>query len=179
MVTQGAGSVADGVPGGDKTMSLAQLIFRPNPWYPSCHAATIVEPAAGVLLAAWFAGTYEGHPDVAIWLARYENGAWSDPVKIVDEPDVPHWNPVLFRDTTGTLWLFYKIGPSVPAWTGVYITSQDGGRSWSTPVRLPAGLIGPAKNKPIRSPVRGVVVSRQSRRRTSFGLTPRPSLHHP
>lgn len=130
-------------------MSLAQPIFRPNPRYPSCHAATIVESPAGVLLAAWFAGTYEGHPDVAIWLARFENGAWSDPVKIADEPDVPHWNPVLFRDKAEALWLFYKIGPSVPAWTRVYIKSQDGGRSWSTPVTLPAGLIGPAKNKPI------------------------------
>lgn len=56
---------------------------------------------------------------------------------------------MLFRDDTATLWLFYKIGPSVPAWTGVSLTSQDGGRSWSAPVMLPAGLIGPAKNKPI------------------------------
>jgi len=130
-------------------MALAQPIFGANPRYPSCHAATIVESGAGVLLAAWFAGTHEGHPDVAIWLARYQNGAWSDPVKVADEPDLPHWNPVLFRDSTGRLWLFYKVGPSVPAWTGVYLTSHDGGRSWSPPVALPAGLIGPAKNKPI------------------------------
>ena len=130
-------------------MPLAQPIFHPNPVAPSCHAATIVEPTVRQLLAAWFAGTHEGHPDVAIWLARYQDGAWSDPVKIADEPDVPHWNPVLFRDQTETLWLFYKIGPSVPAWTGVYVKSHDGGRSWSTPVALPAGLIGPAKNKPV------------------------------
>ncbi len=130
-------------------MPLAQPIFRPDPAAPSCHAATIVEPAARQLLAAWFAGTYEGHPDVAIWLARYQNNAWGNPVKIADEPDVPHWNPVLFRDKTHTLWLFYKIGPSVPAWTGIYLKSHDGGKSWSAPVTLPAGLIGPAKNKPI------------------------------
>jgi predicted neuraminidase len=130
-------------------MPLAQPIFRPNRVAPSCHAATIVEPAAGQFLAAWFAGTHEGHPDVAIWLAHYERGAWNDPVKIADEPDVPHWNPLLFREKTDTLWLFYKIGPSVPAWTGVYLKSNDGGRSWSRPVTLPAGLIGPAKNKPI------------------------------
>lgn len=130
-------------------MPFAQPIFRPNPSAPSCHASTIVESAPGHFLAAWFAGTYEGHPDVAIWLARHEQGAWSDPVKVADEPNVSHYNPLLFRDKTGTLWLFYKIGDSVPTWTGMYLKSRDGGESWSEPVMLPAGLIGPAKNKPI------------------------------
>jgi predicted neuraminidase len=130
-------------------MPFAQPIFAPNPRYPSCHAATIVEASAGQFLAAWFAGTYEGHPDVAIWLSRYQNGSWTDPVKVADEPNVPLFNPLLFQDKTDTLWLFYKIGPSVPAWTGMYLTSRDGGKSWSRPVMLPAGLTGPAKNKPI------------------------------
>jgi predicted neuraminidase len=130
-------------------MPFAESIFEHNPIAPSCHASTIVEAAPGQLLAAWFAGTYEGHPDVAIWLARYADGAWGDPVKIADEPNVSHSNPVLFRDKTNALWLFYKIGPSVPAWTGVYLKSWDGGDTWSAPVRLPAGLIGPAKSKPI------------------------------
>jgi predicted neuraminidase len=130
-------------------MPFGQPIFAPNPATPSCHAATIVEAAPGDFLAAWFAGTYEGHPDVAIWLARSENGLWGDPVKIAYDSGVPHFNPLLFRDKTGTLWLFYKMGPSVPAWTGAYLKSRDGGVSWSSPVMLPAGLIGPAKNKPI------------------------------
>jgi predicted neuraminidase len=130
-------------------MPSAQPIFRPDPRYPSCHAATIAEAAPGTFVAAWFAGTYEGHPDVAIWMARSEKGAWSDPVKVADEPGVPHFNPLLFRDREDTLWLFYKIGPSVPTWTGVYRTSRDTGKSWSAPIMLAAGLIGPAKNKPI------------------------------
>ena len=130
-------------------MPSKQPIFASNPIAPSCHAATIVEAAPGIFLAAWFAGTYEGHPDVAIWSARHRDGVWADPVKIADEPGVPHFNPLLFRDRTGRLWLFYKIGPSVPTWTGVYLTSFDGGDSWTRPVMLPAGLIGPAKNKPI------------------------------
>ena len=130
-------------------MPLAEPIFTSNPLAPSCHAPTIVEAAPGTFLAAWFAGTYEGHPDVAIWLARYENGGWSNPVAVADEPDASHYNPLLFREKAGTLWLFYKIGLSVPTWTGMYRTSRDGGNSWSAPVMLPAGLIGPAKNKPI------------------------------
>jgi predicted neuraminidase len=130
-------------------MPFAQPIFESNPTAPSCHAATIVEVTPDVFLAAWFAGTYEGHPDVGIWLARCEGGVWREPVKVADEPGVSHYNPVLFRDRTGTLWLFYKIGLSVPTWTGMHRTSSDGGRTWSAPTMLPAGLIGPAKNKPI------------------------------
>ena len=130
-------------------MPFAQQIFESNPTAPSCHAATIVEVTPDVVLAAWFAGTYEGHPDVGIWLARCEGGVWREPVKVADEPGVSHYNPVLFRDRTGTLWLFYKIGLSVPTWTGMHRTSSDGGRTWSAPTMLPAGLIGPAKNKPI------------------------------
>jgi predicted neuraminidase len=130
-------------------MLQAQPVFESNSAAPSCHAATIIEAAPDVFLAAWFAGTYEGHPDVAIWLARCERGVWRAPVKVADEPGVSHYNPVLFRDRTSALWLFYKIGVSVPTWTGMYRTSSDGGRTWSTPTMLPAGLIGPAKNKPI------------------------------
>jgi predicted neuraminidase len=100
-------------------------------------------------VAAWFAGTHEGHPDVAIWLARFDGVGWSDPAKVADEPGVPLWNPVLLRDRENTAWLFYKAGPSVPAWTGLYIKSLDEGRTWSAPTALPAGLLGPAKNKPI------------------------------
>lgn len=130
-------------------MPQAQPIFQSNPLALSCHAPTIVEPTPGRLLSAWFAGTHEGHPDVGIWMASHERGGWSQPIKIADEAGVSHFNPVLFRDAAGIVWLFYKIGPSVPAWTGVYLTSQDAGRTWSPPTMLPAGLLGPAKNKPI------------------------------
>ena len=91
---------------------------------PSCHAATVVEAAPGALLAAWFGGTHEGHSDVALWLSRHDGGGWSAPVKIVDAPGVPLWNPVLFRDTAGVVWLFYKAGPTVPAWSGCYLQSS-------------------------------------------------------
>jgi predicted neuraminidase len=68
---------------------------------------------------------------------------------IADEPAVPLWNPVLFGDQANAVWLFYKAGPGVPAWTGLYIKSFDQGQTWSTPTALPAGLVGPAKNKPL------------------------------
>lgn len=127
----------------------SEAIFAPSPAYPSCHAATIVDLPGGDLLAAWFAGSHEGHPDVGIWLARHTGGRWSVPQQVAAEPGVPCWNPVLFRDAGGTLWLFYKVAPTIPAWAGVYIRSHDGGRTWSPPTVLPAGLLGPAKNKPL------------------------------
>ena len=50
---------------------------------PSAHASTIVETDDG-LLAAWFGGTYERHPDVSIYTSRFKNGQWSFPVMVAD-----------------------------------------------------------------------------------------------
>jgi len=130
-------------------VSNPDFVFSPSPTCPSCHAATVVDLGDGELLAAWFAGSREGHPDVAIWMARYNDAGWGEPFKIVDEPDVPLWNPVLFRDGHGVVWLFYKVAPTISAWTGGYIKSRDKGHTWTGPRILPAGLLGPAKNKPI------------------------------
>src|SRR6186713_2836539 len=40
-----------------------EFIYERAP-FPSCHATTIVEPAGGGLVAAWFGGTREGNSDV-------------------------------------------------------------------------------------------------------------------
>ncbi len=114
-----------------------------------CHASTIVEAGGRELAAAWFGGPHEGHPAVGIWLAHYRRGQWDPPILVADVPGVPLWNPVLFRDRQTRLWLFYKVGASVPEWTGAYLRSLDGGYSWSSPTYLAPGLLGPAKNKPI------------------------------
>ena len=127
----------------------SQPISAPSTCCPSSHAATVVEVAPGRLMAAWFGGAHEGHPDVAIWGAQFDGDRWSTPEKIADEPGVPLWNPVLYRDSEGLIWLFFKAGPTIPAWTGLCLRSSDGGATWSAPTALPAGLLGPAKNKPI------------------------------
>lgn len=118
--------------------------------FPECHASTIVETAHGDFLAAWFGGTREGAADVAIWLSRLSGGKWSAPEEVARETGVPTFNPVLFRGRDDRIWLFYKFGPTPMTWTGAYKISTDHGRSWSSTTYLPAGLLGPIKNKPIR-----------------------------
>ena len=48
--------------------------------------------------------------------------------------------------------LFYKVGDDEPEWWGEYKTSGDGGKTWSKPMRLPDGILGPIKNKPVQLP---------------------------
>lgn len=127
-----------------------------------CHASTLVETSEG-LVAAWFGGTHENHPDVGIWIARRENGHWSQPELVVDgseneSQDYACWNPVLFLPKSGPLMLYYKVGVNPRLWWGCVITSQDNGRTWSAPRRLGSSeklfkenqnLLGPVKNKPV------------------------------
>jgi predicted neuraminidase len=133
----------------------SQFIYEKAP-FPECHASTI-EESKGSLVAAWFGGTEEGDNDVGIWVSRHVEGRWSAPVEVatgVEEADkakrYPCWNPVLFQPQKGPLLLFYKVGPSPSTWWGMLITSEDGGQTWSKPIRLPKGVLGPIKNKPIQ-----------------------------
>ena len=128
----------------------SEFIFDPGSQsFPECHASTIVELKGGELLAAWFGGTHERAPDVAIWTARYAKGAWSKPVEVAREKNIPTWNPVLFHTKDGRLWLYYKAGPDTGSWSGARMWSTDEGRTWSRPERLPAGLLGPIRAKPL------------------------------
>jgi predicted neuraminidase len=133
----------------------AEFLYDEAP-FPSCHAATIVETRAGSLLAAFFGGTKERDPDVCIYLCRrVGDGKWSEPVNVADgvQDDgrrEPTWNPVLFQPRGGPIMLFYKVGPSPAKWWGMVRTSDDDGRTWSAPQRLPAGILGPIKNKPVQ-----------------------------
>ncbi|MCR5130332.1 MAG: family 78 glycoside hydrolase catalytic domain [Prevotella sp.] len=146
-----------------------EFIYDSAP-FPSCHASTIVELQNGDLLAAWFGGKYEGHPDVKIWSSRKKKGSneWSAPVVIADgtfqpESDLARiagiededkgrkacYNPVLYQMPDGEIWLFYKIGRFVQDWTGWYVRSSDNGFTWSQKEPLPEGFLGPVKNKPV------------------------------
>jgi predicted neuraminidase len=117
--------------------------------FRSSHASTLVELRDGGLMAAWFAGSAEGNPDVAIWASQQEQRNWSPPVELAREHGVPCWNPVLFHAQDGRLWLYYKFGPSPETWTTGRAYSMDEGKTWSKVEHLPAGLLGPIRTKPI------------------------------
>ena len=144
---------------------LEEFIYESGP-YPSVHASTIVETPQKELVAAWFGGTRERGPDVGIWVSRREKTGWTPSVEVANGVQAdgvrhPTWNPVLFQPRTGPLMLFYKVGPSPEEWWGMVRTSADGGRTWSEARRLPDGILGPIKNKPVQL-ADGTIVSASS-----------------
>jgi len=42
------------------------------------------------------------------------------------------------------------VGPSPAKWWGMMLTSPDDGLSWTKPVRLPDGILGTGKNRPVQ-----------------------------
>jgi predicted neuraminidase len=131
-----------------------EFVYESAP-YPSCHASTLAQLTDGRIAAAWFGGTRERDPDVCIYFSIRDGTQWATPIQVADGmqttgPRLPTWNPVLFQAPEGgPLFLFYKVGPHPSQWWGMVKRSIDGGLTWSEEDRLPDGLIGPVKNKPV------------------------------
>lgn len=140
-------------------VEMQEFIYEKAP-FPQCHASTIAEATDGTLVAAWFGGTREKHPDVGIWSSRRVGGKWTKPVEVangVQSPDKRHpcWNPVLFQPKSGPLMLFFKVGPNPRDWWGELMTSPNHGASWEGRRQLGRNkkighLAGPVKNKPVQ-----------------------------
>ncbi len=125
--------------------------------FPQCHASTIVETKRG-LVAAWFGGTREKNPDVGIWSSYNDGAGWSTPKEWangIQHKDLryPTWNPVLFQPPGDSpLMLFFKVGPDPRSWWGEVMVSYDAGRSFRDKRRLPEGMDGPVRSKPLLLP---------------------------
>jgi predicted neuraminidase len=142
-----------------------EIVFQ-SPPFNNCHASTLVETKTGTLLLSFFGGSQEGKKDVSIWLCALNKGDKHIPSVVADGMvsdtlRYPAWNPVLFEEAKGKLFLFYKVGPNPRKWWGLYKTSEDNGKSWSDPVKLPKGVLGPIKNKPMQLSS-GVILSPSS-----------------
>ena len=122
--------------------------------FPECHASTICETSRG-LVAAWFGGTEEGKQDVGIWVSYHDGSGWSSPKQWADGVQhtalrYPCWNPVLYQPPgDAPTYLFFKVGPNPREWWGEMMVSYDRGRTFRERRRLPEGIDGPVRCKPI------------------------------
>lgn len=138
-----AGSKADP---GKQAIVLEEFVFMKSPTR-DCHASSIMELSDGTLLCTWFGGTRERAKDVKIWLARKpKGGTWQEPVAIADGEGGTVFNPVLVQLKGGDIQIYY-LCPTIDE--GRVITSSDNGLTWSRPVALPKGFVGPVVNKPV------------------------------
>lgn len=130
-----------------------EFVFEKAP-FKQCHASTICETSRG-FVAAWFGGTKEGHNDVGIWTSFHDGLKWNGPKKVADgiQHDglrYPCWNPVLYQPPgDAPTYLFFKVGPNPREWWGEMMVSYDRGRSFRDRRRLPEGIDGPVRCKPI------------------------------
>lgn len=129
------------------------FIFGDDRPFKECHASSLVRLDDGNFLVVWFGGTKEKNPDVGIWLSKGKSGNWSAPRQVMKMRNEAHWNPVLFSDGKGTVYLYFKVGKEIPSWKTYVTESKDGGETWSAPVELVKGDTGggrgPVRNKPI------------------------------
>ncbi len=136
-------------------MKLVELesskIFEEDKYFNQCHASTVLKHGDKIF-CAFFAGTEEGEGDVRIFLTVNENGTWSAPVQMSETKNTACWNPVLY-EKDGVIYLFFKIGKTIPKWKTFLRTSADGGETWTEAVELVKGDCsggrGPVKNKSI------------------------------
>ncbi|MCR9296058.1 MAG: exo-alpha-sialidase [bacterium] len=125
--------------------------------FQQCHASSICETTRG-LVAAWFGGSEEGNPDVAIWTSYHDGQRWNGPNLVADGLQYeglrhPCWNPVLYQPPgDAPTLLFFKVGPNPRQWWGEMMLSYDRGRSFRDRRRLPEGIDGPVRCKPVLLP---------------------------
>ncbi|MEM6689446.1 MAG: exo-alpha-sialidase [Planctomycetota bacterium] len=125
--------------------------------FPECHASTICETERG-LVAAWFGGSKEGREDVVIWTSYHDGSGWSNLKMAADGIQYqglryPTWNPVLYKSQgDGPTLLFFKVGPNARDWWGEVLFSYDHGRTFRNRHRLPEGIDGPVRSKPMLLP---------------------------
>ena len=104
------------------------------------HAANLMSLGDGALGCVWFGGTQEGMADISIHVSRLAAGAeaWSETVRLIDDPQRSEQNPILFPAPDGRLWLIYTSQQGGNQDTAVvrFRTSHDHGRTWSAPATL-------------------------------------------
>jgi predicted neuraminidase len=87
----------------------SELIFPPATLHS--HSSSIVELPNGDFYACWYKGSGERTADdvkVEAALLRRGSRTWSAPYTLVDQPEFPDTNPVLFLDSHQRLWVIWN-----------------------------------------------------------------------
>ncbi|KAH3757565.1 BNR repeat-like domain [Pelomyxa schiedti] len=133
-------------------------LIMPGGTFPYCHACSIQELYDGTVVAVFHAGTNEGNEDLSIWTSRRDpaTGTWSPITVAAKTPGVCDMNPSLYMNDNGVLYLDFHFGSdsitdpnscSTHSWEGAYVSSSDGGVTWSSVTYLPKGFLAGIKNK--------------------------------
>ena len=128
---------------------IKEFLFGDDEPFPECHASTILELKDGHFMSAWFGGTKEKNDDVGIWMTKGKPGNWEKPIEVAKINNDAHWNPVLFQAPGGRIYLFFKVGKTIPRWQTYVKTSEDEGKTWSEARELVPGNYG--GRGPVRS----------------------------
>ena len=118
---------------------------------PTVHSATGVTLNNGNLLSMWYGGSREGHTDVALYSAVFDQNiqSWDKHQKVLDRYDASDslnryikkiGNPILVKHPQGPIVLIY-VSVSLAGWATSHLNmavSYDEGQTWHDSIRLVA-----------------------------------------
>jgi predicted neuraminidase/peroxiredoxin len=138
----------------------SELVFSEIPGAAVHHCSTIAEAPNGDLLCLWYGGSFESADDQALFLSRLKKSdrSWTAPTPLIQNPDMPPGNAILFRDPKDRLWIVWgRMEGSRPTRRGtgwghcrlLVRSSTDGGLTWSADREWPDTLGWLPRNAPI------------------------------
>lgn len=114
----------------------------------------------GDALLVIYTSYHEYEPEVSLIAARLRFGAdqWDMPSPLLDTPGGNDASPLLWHDGAGTLWLFWGNPLVEGRYPFQYVTSRDGGATWSEVnyphITGPLGIDIDPKPQPINTVIR-------------------------
>lgn len=132
----------------------------PTPENLVIHSASGIFDNTNFIIAYYAGQTPYEHGSVAkstqcIHITRGTPNNWKNSQIVATPSEVDMANGACFDPVickiNNKIYLFYKIGHSPRDWQGFLKISENGGESWSNPIKLPENILGPAKCKPLVS----------------------------
>lgn len=115
------------------------------------HGSSVVQLPDGRIAAVWYHGEAEKSLDSNIIWSTYDQGEWSAPEVLFDDPDRAEGNPAIWVSPTGELLVFFVsiYGEGWPDTKVRLVRSDDLGQTWSDPTLLRDDLCWNTRQKPV------------------------------